>query len=129
VTVNTKGPACHTGANTCFFNYVLKKEKSSDTADTTSPFTPDTLQSIINDRKTNPKPGSYTTYLFEKGKDKMLKKIGEEATEVIIAGKANDKAETIYEIADLIYHSMVLMAEMSITNDDIIKELDSRFNK
>ena len=93
------------------------------------PFTLTSLYNIIRDRKLNPKPGSYTTYLFEKGKDKILKKIGEESTEVIIAGKSDDKAETIFEIADLIYHGMVLMTEMGIKPEDIIKELESRHNK
>ena len=93
------------------------------------PFTLNNLYNIIKDRKSNPKPGSYTTYLFEKGKDKILKKIGEESTEVIIAGKSDDKAETIFEIADLVYHGLVLMAEMGIEPEDIINELESRYNK
>ena len=91
-----------------------------------APFSLGTLYRIIEDRKMNRKPGSYTTYLFEKGVDKMLKKLGEESTEVVIAGKSGDRAETIYEIADLTYHVMVLMAEMGITPGDIIKELASR---
>ena len=86
----------------------------------------DALYRIIKDRKANRKPGSYTTYLFDKGLDKILKKLGEESTSVIIAGKAGDKAETVYEIADLVYHTMVLMAEMGITPDDVMKELASR---
>ena len=81
---------------------------------------------LIIGRKIDKKEGSYTTYLFEKGRDKILKKIGEEATEVIIGGKADDKAETIYELADLMYHAMVLMADMDISVDDILKELASR---
>ena len=89
-------------------------------------FNLEALYKIIEDRKTNGKPGSYTTYLFEKGVDKILKKLGEESTEVIIAGKSGDKAETIYEIADLAYHVMVLMAEMGIRPDDVNKELASR---
>jgi phosphoribosyl-ATP pyrophosphohydrolase/phosphoribosyl-AMP cyclohydrolase len=118
VTVKKDGPACHTGADSCFFETVY--------GDDAGQFTLDDLYSIIEDRKTNRKPGSYTTYLFEKGVDKMLKKLGEESTEVIIAGKSGDKAETIYEIADLAYHTMVLMAEMGITPDDVRKELASR---
>ena len=90
------------------------------------PFSLDTLYRIVADRKINRKPGSYTTYLFDKGIDKILKKIGEESTEVIIAAKANDKAETIYEISDLIYHTMVLMSEMGIEPGDVIRELASR---
>ena len=94
-----------------------------------SPFSLETLYRIILDRKTNRKPGSYTTYLFDKGIDKILKKIGEESTEVIIAGKANDKGETVYEIADLVYHVMVLMVQMNITTEDIIMELSNRHSK
>ena len=93
------------------------------------PFSLDSLYRIVEDRKKNRKPGSYTTYLFDKGIDKMLKKIGEESAAVIIAGKANDKAETIYEIADLTYHVMVLMAEMNITPGDVVRELASRHGK
>ena len=85
-----------------------------------------TLYGIISDRKANRKAGSYTTYLFDKGIDKILKKLGEESTEVIIAGKAGDKPETIYEIADLAYHVMVLMAQLGITPEDIIAELAGR---
>ena len=81
---------------------------------------------LIEGRKTEKKEGSYTTYLFEKGIDKILKKVGEESTEVIIAGKADDKAEVIYEISDLTYHVLVLMVQMGISVDDIYKELASR---
>ena len=84
------------------------------------------LYEVINDRKTNPAEGSYTCYLFEKGIDKILKKVGEECTEVIIAGKADDKKETIYELADLAYHAMVLMVQMGITVEDVHRELASR---
>ena len=118
VTVNKSGPACHTGAETCFFENVY--------GDGAEPFSLETLYSIIEDRKANSKPGSYTTYLFEKGIDKILKKLGEESTEVIIAGKAGDRAETIYEIADLAYHVMVLMSEAGISPEDIKKELAIR---
>ena len=118
VTVRKQGPACHTGADSCFFGEMF--------GEGAEPFTLKTLFSVIEDRKENRKPGSYTTYLFDKGVDKILKKFGEESTEVIIAGKAGEKAEAIYELADLTYHAMVLMAEMGITPDDIIKELSSR---
>ena len=91
-----------------------------------APYTLDTLYHKILDRKTNRKPGSYTTYLFDKGIDKILKKIGEESTQLIIAAKSNDKSETIYEIADLVYHVMVMMAEMGITPQDIERELERR---
>ncbi|MBR5285654.1 MAG: bifunctional phosphoribosyl-AMP cyclohydrolase/phosphoribosyl-ATP diphosphatase HisIE [Clostridia bacterium] len=111
------GPACHTGNESCFFNTVFEGAE---------PFTVEGLMDLIKDRKIDKKEGSYTTYLFEKGRDKILKKIGEEATEVIIGGKADDKAETIYELADLMYHAMVLMADMDISVDDILKELASR---
>ena len=118
VKVKKEGPACHTGADSCFFEDVY--------GDDAEVFSLDTLHGIITDRKNNRKPGSYTTYLFDKGVDKILKKIGEESTEVVIAGKANDRHETIYEIADLVYHVMVLMVEMDISPDDIIRELASR---
>jgi phosphoribosyl-ATP pyrophosphohydrolase/phosphoribosyl-AMP cyclohydrolase len=118
VRVKKDGPACHTGEETCFFNEVLESE--------TEKFSVQGLFDMLQGRKTNPKEGSYTTYLFEKGIDKILKKVGEESTEVIIGGKANDKAETVYEIADLMYHVMVLMVEMGISIDDIMAELASR---
>jgi len=118
VRVKKEGPACHTGADSCFFEELF--------GDNTDPFSLDTLYSIIMDRKNNRKPGSYTTYLFDKGIDKILKKVGEESTEVVIAGKAADKPETIYEVSDLVYHVMVLMADLGIKPADIIKELASR---
>ena len=117
VYVQPEGPACHTGAESCFFNTVYAGE---------APFSLEGLLRLIEGRKTEKKEGSYTTYLFEKGIDKILKKVGEEATEVIIAGKADDKAETIYEISDLTYHVLVLMVQMGISVDDIYKELASR---
>jgi len=118
VTVRKEGPACHTGSETCFFTDVF--------GDSFEPFSIQKLYSFIENRKSNGKPGSYTTYLFNKGVDKILKKIGEESTEVIIAGKAGGKEETIYEIADLAYHVLVLMADMGITPEEIRKELASR---
>ncbi len=118
VRVTKDGPACHTGEDSCFFNAVFENE--------TPAFSVDGLVDMLQGRKTNPKEGSYTTYLFEKGIDKILKKVGEECTEVIIAAKADDKAETIYEISDLMYHTLVLMIEMGISIDDIMKELASR---
>lgn len=117
ISVIPAGPACHTGNESCFFNSILENA---------APFTIQGLYDLIMGRKTDKKEGSYTTYLFEKGRDKILKKVGEEATEVIIGGKANDKAETIYELADLMYHALVLMADMDITVDDVMKELASR---
>ena len=119
VVVEKDGPACHMGTDSCFENKVWE-------SDTLSEFSYEGLMELIAGRKTEKKEGSYTTYLFEKGIDKILKKVGEESTEVIIAGKANDKKETIYEIADLAYHVMVLMIEMGISLEDIHKELASR---
>lgn len=117
VVVKKDGPACHLGTDSCFNDVVYESE---------SDFTLDGLYELIEGRKTEPKEGSYTTYLFEKGIDKILKKVGEESTEVIVAGKGGDKKETIYEIADLIYHLTVLAVEMGISLDDVIAELASR---
>lgn len=119
VLVEKDGPACHTGAESCFHNPLWESETLHD-------FTLDGLMNLIRGRKTEPKEDSYTSYLFEKGMDKMLKKVGEESTEVIIAAKDQDKKETIYEIADLVYHVMVVMVEMGISIEDITRELASR---
>ena len=121
VTVRKIGPACHTGAESCFFGNVYRNSTEPG-----EPFSLNTLHEIIKDRKLNKKSGSYTTYLFEKGLDKILKKLGEESTEIIIAAKSGDKAETIYEISDFIYHALVLMSEMNITPDEVLNELASR---
>ena len=119
VVVEKDGPACHMGTDSCFNNSVWQSEDKQE-------FSYEGLMELIKGRKTEKKEGSYTTYLFEKGLDKILKKVGEESTEVIIAAKDNDKKETIYEIADLAYHVMVLMIEMGISLEDIHKELASR---
>jgi len=119
VEVVKSGPACHTGAESCFFNPVYLSEELKQ-------FSYEGLYDLIAGRKTDPKEGSYTTYLFEKGMDKILKKVGEECTEVIIGGSKGDKAETVYEIADLCYHVMVLMVQMGITVEDITRELEKR---
>jgi len=119
VEVKKEGPACHLGTDSCFTTPVWENDEMR-------PFSLDGLMEMLVGRKIEKKEGSYTTYLFEKGIDKILKKVGEECTEVIIAGKGNDKKETIYEIADLVYHVMVLMIEMGISLDDIQKELASR---
>ncbi len=119
VVVEKDGPACHTGTDTCFTNDVWQSDERHE-------FNIEGLYDLLVGRKKDKPEGSYTTYLFEKGIDKILKKVGEESTEVIIAGKANDKKETIYEIADLAYHVMVLMVEMGISVEDIQKELASR---
>lgn len=119
VDVVKDGPACHLGTDSCFNDLVYVNPEYS-------PFSMEGLMELIRGRKTEKKEGSYTTYLFEKGLDKILKKVGEESTEVIIAAKAQDKKETIYEISDLVYHVMVLMVEAGISLEDITKELASR---
>lgn len=119
VEVIKDGPACHTGNDSCFFNPVFK-------SDTLSSFSLDGLFELLENRRANPQEGSYTSYLFDKGLDKILKKVGEECTEVIIAAKAQDKAETVYEIADLAYHVLVLMVQAGISVDEIKRELASR---
>lgn len=119
VVVEPEGPACHLGTDSCFEYPVWESEDRHE-------FSLQGLMRLLKGRKIEKKEGSYTTYLFEKGIDKILKKVGEECTEVIIAGKADDKKETIYEIADLAYHVMVLMLQMGISLEDIHKELASR---
>ena len=119
VLVEKDGPACHLGTDSCFEYPLWQSGERQD-------FTMDSLMELIAGRKRDPQEGSYTTYLFNKGLDKILKKVGEESTEVIIAAKAQDKKDTIYEIADLAYHVMVLMTEAGISLDDIRAELKSR---
>ena len=119
VKVKKDGPACHMGTDSCFENPVWNSDELSE-------FSVDLLYKLLESRKKDLPEGSYTTYLFQKGVDKILKKVGEETAEVIIAGKDNDKDETVYEIADLAYHVMVLMVEMGISVDDIRRELASR---
>ena len=119
ISVEKDGPACHLGTDSCFNNTVYESDERKD-------FSLQSLMSLIEGRKLDQKEGSYTTYLFNKGLDKILKKVGEECTEVIIAAKAEDKAETIYEISDLAYHVMVLMIEAGISLEDIHRELASR---
>ena len=119
VVVEKDGPACHLGTDSCFNDKLYIKEDKNE-------FSMDGLYFLLQGRKKDMPEGSYTTYLFKKGLDKILKKVGEECTEVIIGGKNNDKVETVYEIADLAYHVMVLMVEMGISVEDIKKELASR---
>lgn len=119
VEVVKDGPACHTGAESCFFQPIYLSEELK-------PFSYEGLYQLIAGRKTMPQQGSYTTYLFEKGMDKILKKVGEECTEVIIGASKTDREETIYEIADLTYHVMVLMVQMEISIEDITRELEKR---
>ena len=119
VLVEPDGPACHLGTESCFTNLVWESDELHE-------FSLEILSELIEGRKKEKKEGSYTTYLFEKGLDKILKKVGEESTEVIIAGKAQDRKDTIYEIADLVYHLLVLMIEAGISLGDIHDELASR---
>ena len=119
VKVEKAAPACHTGADSCFFNPDYESDELSE-------FSIDALYSLLEGRKAEQPEGSYTTYLFQKGLDKILKKVGEESTEVIIAGHARDRRETVYEIADLAYHVMVLMVELGISPEEVRRELASR---
>lgn len=119
VVVEKDGPACHLGTDSCFTNEIYKNEEREE-------YSLDVLYDMLAERKEKMPEGSYTTYLFSKGIDKILKKVGEESTEVIIGAKSGDKAETIYEIADLTYHVMVLMNEMGISLEEVRKELASR---
>lgn len=119
VQVKKAGPACHTGAESCFFDELFEDEDIR-------PFSLSGLMELIAGRKIHPQEGSYTTYLFEKGRDKILKKIGEECTEVLIAGAKNDKEETVYELGDLMYHAMVLMVDMGVSLEDVTRELAKR---
>lgn len=119
VVVEKDGPACHTGSESCFFRPVWH-------SDTLQDFSLQGLYDLLADRKAARPEGSYTSYLFDKGIDKILKKVGEESTEVIIAAKADDRKETVYELADLAYHAMVLMVQMGISVEDVHRELASR---
>ena len=119
VLVDKDGPACHLGTDSCFNDRVFESDERGE-------FSFDGLFELLKGRKRDLPEGSYTTYLFQKGLDKILKKVGEESTEVIIAAKAEDRKETVYEIADLAYHLMVLMVEQGISTDEIRKELASR---
>ncbi len=119
VEVVKDGPACHLGTESCFNNYVFKSNELTE-------FSIEALYKLLQERNENRPEGSYTTYLFEQGIDKILKKVGEESTEVIVAGKGGDKSETVYEIADLVYHVMVLMVNMGISTREVIDELAKR---
>lgn len=126
--VNPAGPACHTGSRSCFFR---KIENGKLIEDNKEPEKSDIFareQAVVIDRKENPEDGSYTNYLFGKGEDKILKKVGEEAAEVVIAGKNRDKDEISYEVADLIYHLTVMLVDNGMTWDDIYKEMERRRN-
>lgn len=119
IEVDKSGPACHTGRESCFFNELFIDDSAKS-------FCIDALYSLLLGRKDAPKEGSYTSYLFAKGQDKILKKVGEECTEVIIAGTKRDKEETVFELADLVYHCLVLMVESGISLDDVRSELAKR---
>lgn len=119
VEVVKDGPACHLGTDSCFNGYVYKSNSIDE-------FSVEGLYKLLEGRKKDMPQGSYTTYLFEQGIDKILKKVGEECTEVIVAGKGGDRAETIFEIADLMYHVLVLMVETGIEPKDVIDELSKR---
>ncbi len=119
IVVEKDGPACHKGTDSCFTNTLWQSEELQE-------FSLQSLYDMLVTRNQERPEGSYTTYLFQKGIDKILKKVGEECTEVIIAGKADDKAETVYELADLAYHAMVLMVQMGISVEDVHRELASR---
>lgn len=126
VEVEPAGPACHTGEKTCFYRNIDSEIKQNDSFEKAGKAIPEKLYDLIVDRKINPKEGSYTNYLFEKGIDKILKKVGEEASEVIIASKNSDNQELIYEVSDLAYHLIVLLVEKGVKLDEIAKELAKR---
>ncbi len=119
IQVKQVGAACHTGEKTCFFNIIIEEEKKE--------FSVPALFDLVKERKANPVEGSYTNYLFDKGIDKILKKVGEESAEVIIAAKNPDLTELQYEISDLMYHTMVLMVERGLEVEDILVELEKRY--
>ncbi len=128
IKVDKTGPACHTGADSCFFNEITEKADDSRGSMENLPhgFSVDGLYDMLVGRKDSPKEGSYTSYLFESGIDKILKKVGEECTEVIISAKDGDTANTIYEVADLYYHVLVMLIEMGIKPEQIESELAGR---
>ena len=119
VMVEKDGPACHTGSESCFTKPLWQSEELQQ-------FSLNGLYEMLQQRNEQRPEGSYTTYLFEKGREKILKKIGEESTEVIIAAATDDNKETVYELADLAYHAMVLMVNMGISMEDVHRELASR---
>ena len=124
VLVEPAGAACHTGKRTCFYRDIEGAEIDLDKKDSSDIL--NRLMAVTEDRKVNPQEGSYTNYLFDKGEDKILKKVGEEAAEVVIAGKNKDKDEISYEVADLMYHLTVMLADNDMTWGDIFDELEKR---
>lgn len=127
--VQQTGVACHTGEKTCFYRSLNGEKEAPTFSSSDSSKTLDEVYEVILDRKENPKDGSYVSGLFEKGLDKILKKIGEEAGETIIGAKNQDKKEVVYETADLWFHSMITLAYFGLTPDDIYEELGRRFGK
>jgi len=117
--VKQKGPACHTGQTSCFHNTLIGENVDSNMLNK--------LYSLIENRKKDPIEGSYTNYLLDKGREKILKKVGEESSEIIIASMSENKPELIYEIADFVYHAMVLMVNDNITLSEVLSELESRY--
>ena len=128
VLVNPAGPACHTGNRSCFFRKIEDGRLVEDAKEQTKTDVFAREQAVVMDRKEHPEEGSYTNYLFDKGEDKILKKVGEEAAEVVIAGKNRDKDEISYETADLIYHLTVMLVDNGMTCEDIYKEMERRSN-
>ena len=128
VLVNPAGPACHTGNISCFFRKIEDGKLVEDAKEQTKTDVFAREQAVVMDRKEHPEEGSYTNYLFDKGEDKILKKVGEEAAEVVIAGKNRDKDEISYETADLIYHLTVMLVDNGMTWEDIYKEMERRSN-
>ena len=128
VLVNPAGPACHTGNRSCFFRKIEDGKLVEDAKEQTKTDVFAREQAVVMDRKEHPEEGSYTNYLFDKGEDKILKKVGEEAAEVVIAGKNRDKDEISYETADLIYHLTVMLVDNGMTWEDIYKEMERRSN-
>ena len=126
--VNPAGPACHTGNRSCFFRKIEDGKLVEDSKEQTKTDVFAREQAVVMDRKEHPEEGSYTNYLFDKGEDKILKKVGEEAAEVVIAGKNRDKDEISYETADLIYHLTVMLVDNGMTWEDIYKEMERRSN-
>lgn len=125
VKVNPDGPACHTGNRSCFYR-ICDGDDATENTDSPKSDILTELTQVTQDRKANPKEGSYTNYLFDKGEDKILKKVGEEAAEVVIAGKNRDKDEITYESADLLYHMTVMLVDNGLTWEDVFKELEDR---
>ena len=125
LSVKADGPACHTGKESCFYRRISDGKLIEKEQEAGADILP-RLQAVAEDRLKNPQEGSYTNYLFEKGEDKILKKVGEEAAEVVIAGKNRNKSEIQYEVADLLYHMTVMLVDNGMSWQDIFEELEKR---